>query len=202
MPAGNFTLIKGIHYRSRTVYHGLTFLKLGSDVNKRFHLACRHIKPFDSVLDLCCGDGKLKDLLPEGCRYHGVEASEGFVGELKKRNISHTFADLHEGVASYAFKADIALMIISLYHFKKIAALRLLEELKSVAKKIVIVEDVLEKPRSSKNFVQKAMNYFCQTSYYQPTSLLTQKEFCDVMDKTGYNVKQIDQRYFIGVYEN
>ena len=190
--------LRGIHYRNARLYDLQNFLKLGRDFDLRFKIAAQYIRPGESVLDLCAGPGRMKDYLPEGCSYIGMDASPQFVNILRRKEISVLHRDLHSGLKADDIKADVALMIVSLCHFRHTTADEILEVLKRTVKRVVIVEDVLAKAR--RPFIRWMMNYFCQTEYYRPIELFTAQEFQELMQRHGYACVAKDQRYFVGIY--
>jgi hypothetical protein len=194
-------MLKGIHYRNRWFYDLQNRLKLGRDHDLRFRIAAGYLKPGDNVLDVCSGFGQLKNFLPPGCHYRCVEASGPFVDILKRNGVTAIVHDLHHGLPS-GLKADAAVMIVSINQFRDTSIHELLEGLKKVAGRVVIVEDVLARPRGKGSFLQNAMDYCCQTEYYRPAELLTRHEFEDLMSRHGYACRPYDQRYWVGCYGN
>jgi hypothetical protein len=192
--------LQGLHYRNRWFYDAQNKFKLGKDHDLRFRIAAQHIKPGESVLDLCSAFGQFKDYLPEGCRYQCVEASPDFVSILKRHKIPVLVHDLHTSMDMPDLKVNAAVMIVSLCQFRDTTAGEILESLKKIADRAIIVEDVLPKPRGEKVFLQKAMNYFCQTEYYRPIELFTADEFFGLMDRHGYTCRRINGRYLVGSF--
>ena len=195
------SLLKGIHYTSPLAYKFQTFCKLGPQVNKRFEIASRYVKNGERVLDLCAGTGDLKKFLPGGCTYRAIEGSTAFASTIEKKCIDCTILDLHDGMSGFNNTADTAVMIISLCQFRDTSVNSLLEDLKKISRRVVIVEDVLLRKTNMRGFIDKAMNYFCATDFYRPTELLTRIEFESLMRDHGYRYIQHDKRYAIGLYE-
>jgi hypothetical protein len=192
--------LKGIHYRNRWLYNIQNRLKLGGDHDLRFRIAAKYLKPGDAVLDLCAGFGPFKDYLPPGCAYRCIEASPAFADILKQKNIPVLVQDIHQGLKPEDCRADAVVMIISLCHFRDTAAGELLETLKKSARRVIIVEDVLLKPRGRNSFINRMMNYMCQTDYYIPIDLFTAAEFQALMSRHGYACQRYDDRYWVGLY--
>lgn len=195
-------MFKGLHYSNAAVYNTLTFLKLGLDFYTRFIIASKYVKPGDSVLDLCSGNGSLERFLPAGCRYECVEMSPEFSLQLERNKIVNHRQNLHNGLDMKGSRYDIAVMIISLCHFRETSAHRLLEDLKNTAGRVLILEDVLEHRRSMSNPVQIAMNYLCASDYYVPLELYTVSDFNNIMQEHGYAVTKHSERYYAGVYDS
>jgi len=190
--------LQGIHYRSRMFYDLQNRWKLGRDYDLRFLIAARYVKPGESVLDLCSGFGQLKEYLPPDCSYRCIEASPEFVRILQHKKIPVLVHNLHQRADTDSLKTDTAVMIVSLCHFRSTTADELLEMFKTTAKKVVIVEDVLARPRGERSFLQRAMNYLCRTDYYVPVELFTADEFQALMQRHGYACRRHDARYCVG----
>ncbi|MDP2652849.1 MAG: class I SAM-dependent methyltransferase [Candidatus Omnitrophota bacterium] len=193
--------LKGIHYRSPFVYRFLTWLKLGAGSSLRFRIAAEYAAGHVSVLDICAGDGGLRRFLPASCEYHGIEASPSFASRLSRQGIPCDRRDLHDGLGRIGRSYDLVVMLISLCHFRETSAHRLLEEFKTTARRVLIVEDVLDKPRPVGSPVQRIMNYLCALDYFRPMQLYTRGEFFELMRGHGYSCFPYNQRYWIGYYE-
>ena len=196
------TFFKGLHYKSALVYNALTFLKLGTDCHTRFKIASNYIKQNESVLDLCSGDGTFQSFLPAGCNYECIEMSPEFSVLLVNKNIRNHSVNLHDGLAMKSAKYDIAVMLISLCHFRDTSLDKLLEELKIAAKRVLIIEDVLAARRSKETIVQRIMNYLCSSDYYVPLELFTVDDFKNIMNKHGYTVVKHSNRYYAGIFDS
>ena len=194
-------MLKGIHYTNSCAYKLQTFCKLRSQYCKRFEIASNYINEGEEVLDICAGTGELRKFLPRKCKYNAVEASTSFASLMARDCIDCSIIDLHEGIGSFKRKADVVVMIISLCQFRNTSVDSLLEDLKRIARRVVIVEDVIPKKTNMRGFIDKAMNYFCATDFYRPTELLTRTEFESLMRDHGYEHIQNDKRYAIGLYE-
>lgn len=193
-------MLRGAIYRSRTLYNAITRLKLGADFETRYKLAAAHVRPGESVLDLCAGWGELARFLPPGASYAAVEASPEFARLLAKRGIANAPLNLHEGWPASAPKADAIVMLISLYQFRGTTLESLLEGFKASARKVVIVEDVLESERGEDSLVSRAINYLCATDYYVPMELLTRERFRALLGAHGYRVDDAGPRYAVGLW--
>ncbi len=196
-----FLYLKGIHYRNAFIYSLLTFLKLGRDFSLRYKIASEYIKPGDFVLDVCAGVGRLADFLPQDCKYLAIEASPEFAAILSRRGLDCKKVDLHTGTMPAGLRTDVAVLIISLCHFRQTSLDILLESFKKISRKVVIVEDVLLKKRGKNSLLQKAMNYFCSTAYFLPMELFTITEFEQAMRKHSYACQKYNARYWVGCYE-
>ncbi|HOW88296.1 MAG TPA: class I SAM-dependent methyltransferase [Candidatus Omnitrophota bacterium] len=193
--------LKGIHYRSRIFYDALDLLKLGRKRFFRFQIAAQHIKPGESVIDVCAGCGALKDFILRDCAYTAVEASPEFSLTLKQKGIECISCDLHRGWPESIPTADVIVMVISLCQFRDTSAERLLESFKKAAKRVVIVEEVLKKPRLKGSWFQKLINYLCATDFYVPVdSWYTGSEFEKLMQNHGYQCEKTSGRYRVGSY--
>lgn len=193
--------LKGIHYRNSFVYSGLTFLKLWQDYNLRFEIATKYIEQNSSVLDVCGGDGRLKAFFPTGCQYTCLEASDSFLHQLSQREEGCVQQNLNSGLELKEQRYDVIVMIISLCHFRGHIAKKLLEDFKLHAKRVVIVEDVIQDAKDDATLKRRIMNYLCCTNYAKNLKLFTSQEFIDLMDQHGYSVHQYNKRYSVGFFE-
>ena len=201
MPCGGMMRwLQGIHYRIPLFYDLQNRWKLGGDYDLRFRIAAHDVRPGESVLDLCAGFGQLKEYLPTDCAYRCIEASPEFARILHQKKIPVFMHNLHQRPQPDSLKADTAVMVVSLCHFRNTTADEILEMLKTTARKVVIVEDVLTHPRGERSFLQKAMNYLCRTDYYVPVELFTAGEFQALMHRHGYGCRRHDARYLVGRY--
>ena len=191
---------KGSHYRSEFLYTAFTLLKLGWKRHLRYRIVKQYIKPADSVVDVCSGPGRLKDFIPKECTYTAVEASPEFISILRRRGINHVSWNLHAGWPESILAPDVIVMVISLSQFRKTSADLLLESFKKTARRVVIVEDVLFRPRKEESLRQRAINYLCATDYYVPVAWYTRSEFAELMQSHGYQCKEASGRYMVGLY--
>jgi len=191
---------KGSHYRSEFIYTASTLLKLGWKCHLRYRIVRQYIKPADSVVDVCSGSGCLKDFISKECTYTAIEASPEFISILQTKGINHISWNLHAGWPESILAPDVIVMVISLCQFRKTSADLLLESFKKVASRVVIVEDVLSRPRKEESLLQQAINYLCATDYYVPVTWYTRSEFAELMRSHGYQCKEASDRYMVGLY--
>lgn len=193
-------LLRGAHYRSEFLYNAFTLLKLGWNFHLRYQIVAQYIKPAESVIDVCSGSGRLKDFISKDCTYTAIEASPEFLSILQRKNIDHIAWNLHTGWPQSALAADVIVMVISLCQFRKTSADLLLESFKKVARRVVIVEDVLSRPRNEESLFQQTINYLCATEYYVPVAWYTRSEFAELMRNHGYQCGEASRRYMVGLY--
>lgn len=193
-------VLQGINYRSETAYNLLALLKLGTAYHSRFNIAAQYINPGDRVLDFCSGPGQLKEFLPPTCAYECIEPSASFVKILRGKNIHAIPLDLHRGLAGASLTADAVTMLISLAQFRNTSLHELLEGFKRIGKRVVIVEDVLQKRRRKDSIVQRTINYLCATDYFLPMELFTSDEFESLMARHGYTCVRHSGRYIAAVH--
>ena len=197
----NITFARGSHYQNSFVYNFFTFLKLRQEYQLRYQIAAQHIRPGESVLDICAGFGEFKDFLPSLCTYQVIEASLAFNRQLARRDIPYDWQNLHAGMNTRIPSVDVITMIISLCQFQKTTCHRLLEDFKKVAKKIIIVEDVLPGQKKTPVLVEKVRDHLCATDYYIPMQLFSADQFRSVMKEHGYDCRQVNARYWVGHYK-
>lgn len=194
------SFLRGAHYRSEMFYHFLTLLTLGKDCGLRYRIAAEYVNPGESLWDVCAGTGRLKNFLPEGCSYMALESSPEFLSVLGKRGINHIVWNFHKGWPENIPPADVVIMLISLYQFRKTSVDHLLESFKTAARRVVIVEDVLPRPGGEKSPVQRLMNYLCAAECYLPVTRFARAEFEQLMRRHGYRWERTSGRYMVGLY--
>jgi cyclopropane fatty-acyl-phospholipid synthase-like methyltransferase len=193
--------LKGIHYKNDFVYKIITGLKLLGNYKLRYKIAAQYIKSGETVLDVCSGSGDLREFLPQNCEYIGLDASKEFVKKLNKKGIQSINVDLHKEPHSLKTKVDVTVMIISLYQFRDTTLHSLLPKLKEMTKKVVIVEEVLEKKRVSNSIVQRIIDYLCATDFYIPLNLFDITEFTKIMEDHSFFWEKRSSTYYVGIYE-
>lgn len=192
----SFYCLKGVHYKSAFTYRLLTFLKLKTQYHTRHKIAAEYLKGATSVVDICAGEGALKEFLPVDCGYSAVEQSEKFISILRSKDIGVSKINLHNNDITEIIENQSVVMVISLSHFRNSCADRLLETFKNVAERVVIVEDVLQKKRPKHSALQKVMNYLCGEEF----DLYTFNEFKAHMESHNYSCLKYNNRYAVGLY--
>jgi hypothetical protein len=196
------TIFAGIHYQSPLVYNFFAAVKLGRDYHLRYRLAAQYIKQGESVLDVCAGFGEFRNFLPANCSYQTIEASSSFHQKLAGRGITNSAHNLHQGLNVALPSVDVITMIISLCQFRDTSLDQLLEDFKKIAKRVIIVEDVLPEEEKTPPLVEKVRDYLCATGYYSPMQLFSVKGFQAAMAGHGYQCRRYNDRYWIGHYEH
>jgi ubiquinone/menaquinone biosynthesis C-methylase UbiE len=198
----NHGLARGLCYRSPLVYDLLTLLKLKKENSVRFKIAASYLKGIDSVLDICSGCGRLRDFLPRDIEYTAIDASDVFFKILLARAIRGFKCDIccDKNIPYNDF--DAAVMIISFCQFDKNGKRILLEHFKRVRKKVVIIEELVNRKRKKASILQRVMNYLCCTGYSKDYDIMTFDEFSDIMLEHGYVCRRHSKRYAVGYYEN
>jgi len=117
---GIYNIVGRLYYRKRWIF--------------RYCEVAQYISPGDRVLELCAGDGVLKEYLPHN-DYTGLEFNPVFVNYGIKKGRNLVLAD----VLSYPFpKSDVIIMISSFYHFIN-KPLRIVNKMKEFCQKKIIV---------------------------------------------------------------
>lgn len=194
-------LLRGLNYNSVHAYRLFDLVKRGNRRTLRYNIACKYLTNKEDVLDVCAGTGEFKKFLPSGCTYSAIEVNTFFTSVIEKKCITCTIMDLHKGIGDFRQKVDAAVMIISLYQFRNSLVDLLLEDLKRIARKVIIIEEISPKGTAVRSFINLTMNYMCATDFYRPTELLTKTEFESLMLDHGYKHVQYDKKYAIGLYE-
>jgi len=165
-------------------------------------MAAEFIKPDEFIIDICGATGSFKRFLPAGCDYFCLDASEGLTRNLSNKGIKYQNCNITNELPFLHKTFDVAVMIISLCHFRGLTLDRLLENLKSTARRIVIVEEILEKKRRPNSIIQKTINFLSETEYYRPIGLFTKLEFSTIMRMHGYQCISRGKRYKIGLFNH
>lgn len=121
-------------YWHRWIYRN-TYGRWHPDFEERYRLVVNLIEPGSSVLDLCCGDGRLYThyLRSAGCRYTGIDLSLAMAPHhIHNHLIKGSAADLELPVSDYV------VMMESLYHFYQEAE-EILKRMRSGARRRVII---------------------------------------------------------------
>lgn len=190
---------KGIFYSNAYIYEQVTRLKLKQDKDLRYRIAAKYVNADDAVLDICAGTGRFRRFIPPTCGYTAIESSDNFVKRLNKMHVPCIQHNLHCNVELTTKKFDILVIIISLYQFRATSVDKLLTEFKTIAKKVIIVEEVMTKMVSVRPFWNKVMNHLCGASFYLNTELYTDSEFNSMMAKHHYDVEKVTDIYRVGV---
>lgn len=193
-------MIQGIHYRNRLFYRLQTSLKLGPARNHRFQLAASHINGNSHILDVCSGPGDLRNHLPTNCQYTALDASPAFLKYLNRQGIRTLNHNIHNPLPQPKCHFDVAVMLISLCHLPTPRAQTLLEELKLIAHKVIIVEEIVQQKRPKKSRLQRTMNFLSETPYARGYELMTRLELEKLMHQSEYKIQHVDKRYMVGIY--
>jgi hypothetical protein len=135
------------------------------------------------------------------CKYFCIEKSPQFQAGLTKKKIRYYDINLHDGIAGIDSKFDVIVMIISLCQFRPTSINSLLEDFKKIARKVIIVEEALDRRRKMGCLRQRLMDYLGAVEYYIPCELFTFGEFEDMVKDHNYLFKRYNKRYAIGYYE-
>jgi glycosyltransferase involved in cell wall biosynthesis len=102
-----------------------------------------------SVVDLCCGTGRLglDFLLPRGCEYVGLDFNGHFVMGVRKRGGRARFWN---ALTDPVPEADYVVMCSSFYHFREIAD-DVLARMRAAARAAVIVSEPVENVSASRS---------------------------------------------------
>lgn len=190
---------KGLLYKSEIVYTLAALYKFGFKQHERFNLAVQNIEPGESVLELCPAYGKLIHYLPENCSYRCIDASPHFIKALKARKINCLNMDLRKGL-DHVEKVDVIVIIDSLCHFRETSVDCLLENFKSIAKKIIIIECLERKDRSRGTLMRRLVYYLTAMSYYLPVDMFYYSEFESLLDKHNYQCRRYNDVFAVGLY--
>jgi hypothetical protein len=193
--------LRGIHYQSRFSYALLDFLKSPIHGNLRFNIIKNIGGNAKSCLDVAGGPGDLANFLPKQCQYTCIDASTGFLSNFSEDGLTAPIKfDLHEGLPNLSKEYDLVTMVISLYQFRSTSASLLLDQFKTVGKKVIIIEEVRELKAQGFSLREKVMNYLCASDFYKYTSLFSYQSFKALAEQHGYFVYAKNKHLSIALY--
>ena len=134
-----YLIMRSPIYWHRGIYRN-TYGRLHPDFEDRYRLVVNQIEPGTSVLDLCCGDGRLYThyLRWSGCRYTGTDLSLTMAPRgLRNLLIKGSSSNRELPVSDYV------VMMESLYHFYREAE-EILKRMRSAARRRVIILEQVE----------------------------------------------------------
>lgn len=193
-------IMQGLHYQDPTAYRFFTFLKLRGENALRFQLAAEMLKPGEKILDVCSGPGDLARFLPKGCRYTAVDASPEFVRSVHARGDRAFRRNLQTDNLAGIDPADAAIMLISLCQFPRPVIERILRELRMIATRVLIIEEVRDPNDRAYPLRAKVNDYLCARDFCGPFRLMNARTFEDIMQANGYLYRQLNKRYVLGIY--
>jgi hypothetical protein len=124
-------------YAHPLIYRFVLKALYGRALEERFRAVSALVPHGASLLDVCAGDGAIRDSLHSSVRYTAVDGNETFVSGLKKKGVP---AELRDVRYQPLPEADVVLMMGSLYHFVPDTE-AMIEKLKKAAKRrLIIVE--------------------------------------------------------------
>lgn len=126
-------------YWHPTLYRLTLRALYGKALDDRFRTVLELIREVGeaTLLDVCCGDGAIARHLPANVRYIPADGNATFVESLRERGYPAVWLDVRDDALP---KADIVLMMGSLYHFAPYEA-RIVEKLRAAAgRRLIIVE--------------------------------------------------------------
>ena len=129
-------------YRSRIAYEFAMLALYRRHYAGRYEAIAELIPRGAEVLELCCGPGILYDcyLRHKNVRYRGLDISENFVNDLRRRGVAAERWDLR-GDRPLP-RAEYLIMQASLYHFLPNASTILDRMLEAAGKEAIIAEPI------------------------------------------------------------
>lgn len=135
-------------FKTPIFYTHIRKLAAGSQENtKRFILS--YIKKFkcQSILDLCCGTGDFM-IFPKTIEYLGVDINQSFIAyaqnKFKNKKVQFICQDILS--LNLGKQYDAILLISTIHHFSDAQIMKIIEFLKPIVKKVVIVADIIPDP--------------------------------------------------------
>jgi trans-aconitate methyltransferase len=181
-------------YSSPWLYRLAMKCLYGSNHKARLSAVAALIPAGSTVLDVCCGPGDLSQLVIEkGSSYFGVDKSESFLTNCKKRGIEVKSCDVAGGALPSGLW-DYVVLQASLYQFIP-NHVEVIQNLLKRARKAVILSEPIRNLAQSKNWlVSEAAKYLTSTGTGRVEHRFTLEGLTDVMGKLesqGHSVKSI-----------
>lgn len=135
-------MARSLIYRSARLYECVMLVLYGRHYFSRGRAVAGLIPEGASVLELCCGPGRLyhRHLKQKGVRYTGLDLNERFIEHLKRRGGAGQVWDLHDGRPLPA--ADHVVMQASLYQFLPDPAPVVERMLRAAREQVIVAEPV------------------------------------------------------------
>lgn len=133
------------------------------------------IKPNGKILDIACGTGtQLFEIAKNASFVTGVDLSESMVNYAtrtsRKRNILNASFFVCDATELSIFKEkrfDVALMTLALHQFPPHLYSPILNEMKRVANKIIIVDYAVPLPKNVTGFGSRVAEFFAGREHYR-----------------------------------
>ncbi|MGE4233902.1 MAG: class I SAM-dependent methyltransferase [Bacteriovoracia bacterium] len=137
----------GFAYQSVGVYRFIMRLLYGREYLKKYTTVSELIPQGSFVVDLCCGDCKLAELIKDkDCKYLGVDINPKFISWAQKQGINAVCAN----IKSFEIpECDVVCIQSSLYHFGDQAP-EIIDKMLHAAKKRVIIAEPINNVSNSK----------------------------------------------------
>jgi trans-aconitate methyltransferase len=129
----------GLIYSHPLIYQLFMRLIYGKEYDARLKTIADLIEPGWSVLDICCGDCRLKKFMEPNCEYLGLDVNPRFVEWAKKSGTNAKSADVR--TSSWP-TVDCVVLIASLYHFIPKHSEIILKALATAKKRVILSEPV------------------------------------------------------------
>ncbi len=150
-----------------------------------------------SVLDLCCGDGRLSQWLSHK-QYTGIEVNPRFVKGMRRRGLQVIEGDV---LSTHFPSADCAVLIESFYHFLP-EGLSLIKKILSCPfQKVIIVESVSHLSRHSVSWISSFALWSTRVNGRAFGKRLSPWEFQEMLKACGFNISQEYPHHLYAVWE-
>ena len=138
----------GLVYGNVWTYRSVMYLLYRRQYRQKYETVAERIPPGSEVLDLCCGEGYLAQLLAEKeIRYMGLDTNRRFVEWGQRQGLDLRLADVRHTDLP---EADYVCCLSSLYHFLPDPD-ALLARMYRAARKAVILSEPVENVSASRH---------------------------------------------------
>lgn len=183
-------------YWNGLIYHSVLRLLQGK-AHGEMYKRVAEIVGSESVLDLCCGDGRLSRWLSH-TRYTGIEMNPVFVKSMRRRGLAVIEGDVR--LTEFP-PAECAVLIESLYHFLPDVRSFVDKILSHPFQKVIVVESLSHLSRHSVSWVSTFALWSTRVNGRSFQERLSSREFQEMMKECGFVRIKPYSKHFFAIWE-
>jgi hypothetical protein len=119
--------------------------------DERYQVVAAQVPAGCDVVDLCAGDGRLRNYLPRGTPYTAVDLNASFLRRLSEQGVNTVVANLRDTVPA----GSCVVMMAALYHFKPDHAALVRRALAASSRRFILTEPVTNVTNSAPAFLRR-----------------------------------------------